>query len=80
MMAYSVTTPEDLRSLCIRKGWFTGGSNRQYEKLFFANEIGLPLSHIATIIWICSSDEWSRRSILDELFQAHIDYKRRVES
>lgn len=47
---------EGLRGLCIRNNWFTCGSNRQYDKLFEANEQGAPLSVIATIIWVCSED------------------------
>lgn len=47
---YTVTTPENLRSLCIRKNWFTCGTNKQYEKLFYANEHGCPIEEIATII------------------------------
>lgn len=48
---YTVTTPENLRSLCIRKNWFTCGTNAQYEKLFYANEHGCPIEEIATIGW-----------------------------
>lgn len=47
---------EKLRKLCIDKSWFTCGSNRQYDKLFDANDSGAPLSVIATIIWVCSED------------------------
>lgn len=68
MKKYSVATPERLRSLCIRKQWFTCGTNAQYEKLFYANEMGCPIEEIATIIWLCSdSDVHCRRDILFEL-------------
>ena len=73
-MKYAITTPEKLRSLCIRKDWFTCGTNRQYEKLFYANENGAPIEEIATIIWICSDDQHCRRDILAELESVHEDY------
>ena len=75
MKKYSVTTPMELRSLCIRKDWFTCGSNRQYEKLFMANEQLAPIEEIATIIWLCSDDEvHCRRDILEELKAEHEEY------
>lgn len=73
MKKYSITTPGELRSLCIRRNWFTQGSNSQYEKFFYANEEGCPLEEIATIIWLCS-DDWCRRDILEELKNAHDEY------
>lgn len=75
MKKYAVTTPEELRSLCIRKNWFTCGSNSQYEKLFYANELLAPVEEIATIIWLCSDDkEHCRRDILEELKAVHEEY------
>ena len=72
---HTVTTNENLRSLCIKNNWFTEGSNKQYEKLFYANENGCPIEQIATIIWVCSdSDVWCRRDILDELKNARTDF------
>ena len=73
MKKYSITTPDELRMLCIRKNWFTCGSNSQYDKLFYANENGCPIEEIATIIWLCS-DEDCRRDILEELTVAHEEY------
>lgn len=76
MKKYSITTPDELRRLCIRKDWFTCGSNRQYEKLFKANEELAPIEEIATIIWLCSDDEaHSRRDILEELKSAKEEYE-----
>ena len=70
MKKYSVTTSEELRCLCIRKNWFTCGTNSQYDKLFYANENGCPIEEVATIIWLCSDDEvHSRRDILDTLIE-----------
>ena len=75
MRKYSVTTTDELRSLCIRNNWFTEGSNEQYNKLFRANEELAPIEEIATIIWICSTEEQcSRRDILEELKKVHEEY------
>ena len=75
MKKYSVTTNEELRSLCIKNNWFTYGTNRQYDKLFYANENGCPIEEIATIIWLCSDDECRRTDILDELQNAKTNYE-----
>lgn len=65
----------DLRDLCIKNQWFTCGSNRQYEKLFYANKMGAPLDEIVTIIWICSDEEkWCRRDIKEILTKAQKEY------
>lgn len=75
MNKYSITTPDELRSLCIRKDWFTCGSNTQYEKLFKANEELASIEEIATIIWLCSDDDkHCRRDILEELKAVHEEY------
>ncbi len=74
MKNYTVTTTENLRNLCINHNWFTCGTNEQYEKLFYANENGCPIEQIATIIWLCSDDEWCRRDILDELKSARVNF------
>ena len=73
MEKYSVTTPDELRNLCIRKNWFTCGSNSQYDKLFYANGTGCSIDEIATIIWLCS-DDCKREDILHELKAAHEEY------
>ena len=74
MKIYTVTTTENLRKLCIDNNWFTCGTNRQYEKLFYANENRCPIEEITTIIWLCSDDEVTRRDILDALRIARIEY------
>ena len=80
---YTVAEPDALRNLCIRKNWFTEGTNAQYEKLFYANEHGCPIEEIATIIWLCTDCEeyvneygthWCRRDILDDLKEAREIY------
>ncbi len=86
---YSITTPEQLRTLCISKNWFTNGSNSQYEKLFYANENGCPLDEIATIIWLCTDCEeyineygvhWCRRDIKSDLLDAQNAYHRACDA
>ena len=49
-------TRNTLRQLCIENDWFTCGDNSQYEKLFEANDLGVPTEQLATMIWICSDD------------------------
>lgn len=70
-----ITTTERLYSLCNRKQYFTCGTNRQYEKLFKANEAGASIEELATIIWLCSDDEkHCRRDILEALKEIHEEY------
>lgn len=64
---YTVTTRENLIQLCIKNNWFTCGRCEQYEKLFYANEHGASIEEIATIIWLCSSEEHCSRNILSAL-------------
>lgn len=64
-------TNEKLRQLCIENGWFTCGTNHQYEKLFYANEMGCPIAEIASMIWLCSDGEkLTRGDIVTELVVA----------
>lgn len=72
-MKYSITYPEDLRSLCIRENWFTCGSTKQYEKMFQMNAEGSSLTDIALVIWICS-DDVSKIEIIRKLHQARMEY------
>lgn len=72
---YTVTTSKKLRNLCIKNNWFTCGTCEQYEKLFQANAERASIDEIATIIWICSDENWCRRDILIELDQAAADYE-----
>ena len=75
MKNYTVTTNDDLRCLCIKKNWFTCGSNEQYAKLFHANESGCSIEEIATIIWLCSDEEQHcRRDILATLIEVHEEF------
>lgn len=64
-------TNEKLRSLCIKNNWFTEGTNTQYEKLFYMNDMGASNEQIATAIWLCSDAEtWCRRDIICALDKA----------
>lgn len=74
MKQYSVTTPENLRQLCIEQNWFTCGTNAQYEKLFYANENGCSITGIAVIIWTCSDNEAEFNDILSALEYARESY------
>lgn len=58
---------DELRGLCVKHDWFTSGSIKQYEKLFYMNEMGSSIEEIATVIWLCSNEKWCRRDILVEL-------------
>lgn len=72
-MSYVITYPENLMNLCIKNGWFTRGSNAQYEKLFEANQTAtFTKREIALIIWLCSDD--SLESILKKLYEARVEY------
>lgn len=70
-VTYTVIPTSDLRALCIKRDWFTCGTNEQYKKLFHANSTGATMEEIATIIWLCSDDEkHCRRDILADLKEA----------
>ncbi len=76
MRKYTVAHSETLRELCIRNGWFTSGTSRQFEKLFFANSHGWPLDSIALIIWLCTEDVTIDET-RDALLEAAEDAERR---
>lgn len=62
---------EMLRQLCIENQWFTQGSNRQYEKLFYMNDQQAAIEQIATVIWLCSDEDTTcRRDIIFALNEA----------
>ena len=75
MKKYRVTTPEELRIMCIKNQWFTCGTNKQYEKLLYANQYGSSIEEIATIIWLCSDEHCRRRDVLYALEEAQTDYE-----
>ena len=51
-----VLTVEKVYGACKKYGWFTGGTNNQYEKLFEMVASGASLEEIALIIWLCTSN------------------------
>lgn len=79
-MNYTVTDTGSLRNLCIANDWFTDGSIEQYEKLFYANEMRCTIEEIATIIWLCSNDNWCRRDILSILTDERRSYLKRIHA
>lgn len=73
---------EDLRRLCIKKDWFTEGTNEQYAKLFHANKLGASVETLATIIWLCSDSTQLQNlphAIKDTLTKAADEYDRLVD-
>lgn len=77
---YSVCGPDELYALCNRNNWFTCGTNKQYQKLFEANEELKPLEIIATIIYICSDDSETYDSILETLNEIKNGCKKRFRA
>ena len=75
MKEYKITTPEELRSFCIKENWFIKGTSSQYDKLFYANVTAnrFNLSEITTIIWLCSDAD--RDDIEKKLSQAAVEYE-----
>lgn len=70
---FSVADTEDLRSLCVRKNWFTCGSCEQYMKMFDMNQEKKPLEEIALVIWLCSKNV-TREGVQKALEVLHEDY------
>lgn len=66
LVSRSPISAEDLRVLCSEKGWFTAGTNAQYQKLFDMNAEGRHLEELALVIWVCS-DGVTRESVLHTL-------------
>lgn len=76
---YYVSIPnEELRKLCIEKGWCDNADNSQYEKIFYANENRhyFSLDMLSVMIWICSDgyEEWQ---VYDILLSAKTEYYRK---
>lgn len=61
----SYISNEDLRNLCIQNGWFEGGTEEQYEKLFEANTSGASDEKLSIMIYLCS--DTSQEKILEVL-------------
>lgn len=65
-----------LYRLCNEKKYFTCGTNEQYEKLFELNTLNTSTIELATIIWICSEENISRKDIINELIKARLEDKK----
>lgn len=44
-----------LRQMCIKRNWFTHGTNEQYDKMFDLADIG-DVDGVIYSIWLCSGD------------------------
>ena len=71
---YAITTPDELRSLCIKNNWFTAGTCTQYEKFFELNRIEASVSDMALVIWLCS-DGANIEEIQRILTEVKVDYQ-----
>lgn len=62
-------TVDNLRDFCIGHNYFTCGSPRQYEKFFELafDPMGVKVSELSLIIWVCSSDDMELSNIKKEL-------------
>lgn len=51
------TAIDDVRQLCIKKNWYTRGTNKEYDKLFNLVKDGAAIMDIARDIYLHSTDE-----------------------
>lgn len=75
-------TTMDVYELCNKNQWFTHGTTTQYEKMFdyvAENDIKASdtdkISKLATMIWICSDDEFTEESIYNALYKKALENK-----
>lgn len=68
----SYISNENLRNLCIQNGWFEGGTEEQYEKLFEANTSGASDEKLSIMIYLCS--DASQEEILKVLQNYKINF------
>lgn len=54
---------DELRQACIENNWFTCGTTEQYTKLYERNRDGADTTELATIIWVCTNDKWTKEEI-----------------
>ena len=48
---------EKLCWLCVKRNYFTCGTNEQYQKMFDMARDGATAHDIALVIWVCSDDK-----------------------
>ena len=77
MARYAVTTPIELKDLCIKNNWFTAGTCFQYLKLFELNNKPTNVKDIALVIWLCSHEE-DIEVIHNKLLEAKDQYHERI--
>lgn len=51
------TAIKDVRQLCVKKNWYTQGTNKEYEKFFNIVGKGAAIMDIARDIYLHSTDE-----------------------
>lgn len=69
---------ELIYELCNKNGWFTCGTNHQYEKMFdCAKKINVDsgcffqqIRRVAVIIWVCSDDKFTENEIFETIVTA----------
>ena len=66
-----------VRDMCIRKGFFTCGTQRQYDRMFdMLDRPEFSTRDVALVIWTCSSDA-ALDDIIDELEEIeYLNYDR----
>lgn len=55
MPKYSITTPEKLEWACDVNSWLKNCTPEQRQKVLKANEEGVHLEQISSMIWFCSN-------------------------
>lgn len=63
----------DVYTLCNKYRWFTGGNNRQYDKLFDMVKADASIHDIALVIWLCTPGE-TAENIENVIRQNAFDY------
>lgn len=64
-------TTWELRDICVKNDWFTGGSCEAYDKLFARCEENASIEELALIIWVCTPDS-NRELIKNALYKERI--------
>lgn len=71
-----------IRELCIKNHWFTGGGERQYNKMFELLKQN-DFRATATAIWLCSDTELTiqqvEEKIITELYETAVEMEMIIE-
>lgn len=69
-------TFEEVRGLCIRREWFSGGTEDQFAKLAAMIDEGASIDELALVIWLCSKDKetggWLDRKWVTVMLKAEV--------